>query len=270
MPYTREEAEGRALAYVASILFSIGLAVFSGARYACRELGRRIRERRSANWPTAMARIATADVHTIYGRFIAYSVGLVGYSYQIEGSYYSGYFNRQFWDEQQAWGFVDSCQNKSVLIHYKLTNPQVSVLSQIELSAEATMDSRALRPSAPFGPKLALLWSLRNVSDWAQSVLRKQAKNWPLVSATVKYAEPRIIDDDAHWAGEMTYEYLVEGTSYSGTYYFRAYGEEEAREQVHPWRGRKLIVHYYPGNPARSVFIPEEQAQTTNPIAIVE
>jgi hypothetical protein len=200
-------------------------------------------------------------VRTTYGRFIAYAVGVVGYSYQIEGDYYSGYLERQFWDEQRAWSFVDSCRNRSVLIHYKLNNPQVSVLREIESPAAVSVSSHTLRPAVPFGPKLAVLWRLRNSSDWAQARLNKEAMNWPSIAATLKFAEPRIIDDDAHWGGELSYEYSVEGLSYSGSYFFRAYDEEDAREQVQPWRDRKLIVHYYPGNPKRSVFLPEEQRQ---------
>jgi hypothetical protein len=99
------------------------------------------------------------------------------------------------------------------------------------------------------------------VSTWAEGRLHSEAKNWPSVSAEVDYAEPRIFDDDGHWGGELRYAYSVDGASYSNSYFFRAFGEDDAQQQVEPWRNRKVIVHYYPGNPARSVFIPEEQVQ---------
>jgi hypothetical protein len=36
------------------------------------------------------------------------------------------------------------------------------------------------------------------------------------------------------------------------------------REQMEVWRGRKVIVHYFPGNGARSVLIVSEQGVNPN------
>lgn len=261
MVYMDGEAEGRALAYLGSVLFSLGLLLFSALVFAWRELLRSAKERRSANWPTAWGRITTCDVKAFHGRFGDHALGILGYSYQIEGSYYSGYLVRQFWGEQQAWTFVDAWRDKSVLIHFKLTNPQFSVLREAEQLSAVCVNQRNLRPAAPFGPGVAILWALRNVSDWAEAKLNREARDWPSASAIVDYAEPKILDDDAHWCGDLHYVYSVGGVPYSNSYYFRANGEEDAREQVEPWRNREIIVRYYQRNPARSVFVLEEQDQ---------
>ena len=132
MGYSRPKEEGRALAYVVSILFSIGLAVFAAVAFSLRALRNSVTNHWSANWPTAFGQIATCDVKAVHGHFIDYALGIVGYSYQIDGNYYSGYLTRQFWDEQHAWTFVDSCKDKSFLVHYKLGRPQVSVLREVD------------------------------------------------------------------------------------------------------------------------------------------
>jgi hypothetical protein len=60
----------------------------------------------------------------------------------------------------------------------------------------------------------------------------------------VVYAEPRIVceDADTHWALDLSYSYSVDGESYAGSYYFRALGEDDAREIVEAWRHSKIIV----------------------------
>ena len=113
MVYLREEEEGRALAYVASIFFSLGLTGFAAAVFGFRILLKSARTSWAANWPTASGQITTCNVKAIHGRFLDYALGVIGYSYQIDGNYYSGYLTRQFWDEQRAWTFVDACKDKS-------------------------------------------------------------------------------------------------------------------------------------------------------------
>jgi hypothetical protein len=195
-----------------------------------------------------------------------YALGVVGYSYHINGEYFSGYLTRQFWDEQRAWTFVDSCKDRSILVPCKVGTPQVSVLREADLmNALPSAQHRYDRPHQPFGPVLAILWSLRNVSDWAERRLDREAQHWPSVTGTVEYAEPMIVGEDnsAHWGGDLHYSYSVDGNPYSNSYYLRAAGEDDARDQVKQWRNGKVIVHYFAGNPARSVLILEEQAQYT-------
>jgi hypothetical protein len=113
---------------------------------------------------------------------------------------------------------------------------------------------------------LAILWSLRNVRGWAEGRLYKEARNWPSADAIVDYAEPKIAGDDenTHWVGDLHYSYSVNGNSYSASHYFRASGNDDAKDQVKEWRSRRIVVHYFPGNPSRSVFIAQEQ----NPFAV--
>ncbi|HKR83961.1 MAG TPA: hypothetical protein VJS37_07270 [Terriglobales bacterium] len=66
-------------------------------------------------------------------------------------------------------------------------------------------------------------------------------------------------DDDLPWVLDLHYKYSVDGCSSTASHHFRAYGGEGARDQMEVWRGRKVIVHYFPGNRARSVLIAGEQ-----------
>ena len=83
----------------------------------------------------------------------------------------------------------------------------------------------------------------------------------PSADAIVDYAEPKIAGDDenTHWVGDLHYSYSVNGNSYSASHYFRASGNDDAEDLVKEWRSRRIVVHYFPGNPSRSVFIPQEQ-----------
>jgi len=270
MVHSRPEEEGRALAYVGSILFSIGLTGFAAIAFCLRALRTAATNNWSVNWPTACGQITTCDVKTVHGRLIDYALGIVGYSYQIDGNYYSGYLTRQFWDEQRAWTFVDFCKDKSILVHYKLGRPQTSVLREVDQmgSLPVRQYENGFR-NQRFGPLLAILWPLRNVSDWAEGRLHKEARNWPAAHAIVDYAEPMIVgeDENTHWVGDLHYCYSVNGTSYSASHYFRASSRDDARDLVKEWRNRRIVVHYFLGNPSLSVFIPEEQdasAMTVN------
>jgi hypothetical protein len=118
----------RPLQYLAQLLFSLALVVFSVFALALRKLAQTTREARAESWPSANGAITTCDVKVVYGRFIEHALGQEGYAYSIDGNYYSGYFVRQYRDEQLAWVFVDSLKDKQVLIRYKAGDPQVSVL----------------------------------------------------------------------------------------------------------------------------------------------
>lgn len=268
MSYSQDEENRRAFAEVGSALFSVGLLGFGAVAYLCREMLRTVRERRSENWQATSAQITSGDVKAIHGLFIDHAIGNLGYAYSVEDTYYSGYLTGQFWNEQRAWRFVDQGQNRQVMIKYKLNKPQTSVLRLLDVLCAKSADTfRPIIRKQQLRPWLTLLWSLRKLSDWARSSLQKQARNWPSTEGTVEYAEPMIAgeDEDTHWVGELHYTYSVDGCAYSDSHNFRAYDEEDAKEQVEPWRGRKLIIRYFPGNPARSVFIEREQL----PVAVM-
>lgn len=261
MTYSRTEEEGRALAYIGSILLSVGIVVFGGIVFLFRELRRSLRERGAEMWQPASAQITSGDVNVIHGRGVDYAIGSVGYAYSVQDTYYSGYLERQFWDEQSAWTFVDGCQNRPVMIKYKPNKPQKSVLALHDLASTGTYEFRSSTGTPRFSPWLTLVWSFRNVSEWAENSLQKSARQWPSAEATVEYAEPMMVGDDGdlHWVGDLHYKYSVDGCTYSASHYFRAFNQDDARERVEAWRGRKLIIHYFPGNVSRSVFIENEQ-----------
>jgi hypothetical protein len=260
----RPEEGGRALAYIGSILFSIGLTIFASVRYGFRTLLKSVTNYWAADWPTCSGQITTCDVKTIYGRFLDYAVGSMGYSYQIDGNYYSGYFARQFWNEQRAWTFVDGWKDKSILVNYNRRKPSRSVLKNVDQTTALIDAPHSRYPKGRFGPVLASLWFLRNVSDLAERKLNEKAKSWPAVSTVVEYAEPMMVGDDenAHLGTDIHYAYSVDGYSYAGSYYFRAYSEDDAEDTASQWRNRRILVHYFPDNPSRSVLIPDEQDLT--------
>ena len=87
------EQEGRALAYIGSILFGIGIGVFGGVAFLLRVLLRRVREHRAEMWQAASAQITSGDVRGVHGRFVDYAIGNVGYAYSIDAeSYYFALF----------------------------------------------------------------------------------------------------------------------------------------------------------------------------------
>ncbi|MGO9087085.1 MAG: hypothetical protein ACLQBK_17840 [Candidatus Sulfotelmatobacter sp.] len=78
----------------------------------------------AGNWPSTDGRIETADVK-VFGE---QALAELGYSYLVEGTRYSGYYSRQFADEQQAWDYVRGLQGRSVVVRHRQGNPAVSAL----------------------------------------------------------------------------------------------------------------------------------------------
>jgi len=114
-----------------------------------------------------------------------------------------------------------------------------------------------------FGAVLAVAGILRMVGTWISRRAQNRARNWPYVYGTVEHAEPKMIGDGrtAHWIGELAFSYSVDGAYYSGFCPLPASGEDQAWNSVRGWKDRKVIVHYWPRNPSRSVLIVEEQDQ---------
>src|SRR6185369_13091077 len=82
---------------------------------------------RSAAWPIAQGRIETVAVNAINTQK-QIAVTNLGYSYYAEGELYSGYYSRQFLDEQVAWDYANELKDKTVVVRYKLGHPEVSAL----------------------------------------------------------------------------------------------------------------------------------------------
>jgi uncharacterized protein DUF3592 len=96
------------------------------------------RSLRAGSWRVVSGSVETAEVTAFHGRSPS---GLssaemarvsLGYSYQVDGEFYSGYFFTSFKDEQEAWNFADRWKGKSVVIRYNPAKPDVSVLRMQE------------------------------------------------------------------------------------------------------------------------------------------
>jgi len=97
------------------------------------------RRARSARWPVIPGTIQSGQVSTIRGRSghtyraTETATARLGYSYQLNGTYYSGYHTRTFNDEQKAWSYVDGLRGRVVRVSYNLRKPEVSVLRDPQL-----------------------------------------------------------------------------------------------------------------------------------------
>jgi hypothetical protein len=92
------------------------------------------RRARSARWPTVPGTIEGGEVSTLRGRRrnsdgpIERATASLAYSYQVNGTYYSGYHIAVFDDEQEAWSFVDGLKGETVQVSYNPRRPDISVL----------------------------------------------------------------------------------------------------------------------------------------------
>ena len=78
----------------------------------------------AANWPMVQGDIESATVTA----FAEQSLAQLGYSYRVEGERYSGYFSRQFADEQDAWDYIRPLREQTIFIRYRPANPCVSTV----------------------------------------------------------------------------------------------------------------------------------------------
>ena len=92
-----------------------------------KSLPARLRAMRSSAWPMAQGRIETVAVDAINAQKEIATANL-GYSYYAEGELYSGYYSRQFHDEQQAWEYADNLKGRTVVVRYKPGHHEISAL----------------------------------------------------------------------------------------------------------------------------------------------
>jgi len=229
----------RGFEYISEYAFSLALFLFSSAAGCVRRAAQWIRGTRAHQWSTTPGTITTADVAVVHGKVNDYAVGRVGYSYSVDGNYYAGYFTRQFHDEQRAWTFVDSCKNSQVLIRYKPDTPDVSVLRP--------SDQQVWPAELPFD-----LWA------WIPVKLRGGKRHWPTSEGVVESAGARRLgsDEGGGLVHELVFSYSVNGTYYSGVF---RYSHKNA--DVEDWVGQKILIHYLPEDPSKSVLFIDEQHQ---------
>ena len=92
-----------------------------------KSLPARLRAIRSSVWSMAEGRIETVAVDAIHAQKEIATANL-GYSYYAEGELYSGYYSRQFHDEQQAWEYADNLKGRTVVVRYKPGHHEISAL----------------------------------------------------------------------------------------------------------------------------------------------
>ena len=106
-----------------------------------------LRSLRAGSWRIAQGSIETGDVTAMrtavdlrvrFLRAPELARATLGYSYQIDGIFHSGY-SKAFTDEQKAWDFVHEWKGQSVLIRCQPDRPDVSVMRLDDQSCSAAV-----------------------------------------------------------------------------------------------------------------------------------
>ena len=105
-----------------------------------------MRRIRAANWPITQGVIENGDVSTIrsqsrYFDHLENATATLGYSYRVNGEYYSGYHTETFNDEQKAWTYVDALRGQAVQVSYDPRKPDISILGR-----QPMLSNRMARP----------------------------------------------------------------------------------------------------------------------------
>lgn len=111
-------------AHLTALLVSYAGALLVASGFLFKRVPELIRSMRAATWPITQGRIETGDVKT----FRQQALAELGYSYIALGERYSGYYSRQFADEQHAWDYADALQGQLVVVRYREDDPGVSAL----------------------------------------------------------------------------------------------------------------------------------------------
>jgi hypothetical protein len=114
------------------------------------------------------------------------------------------------------------------------------------------------------GPRIALLllFVLLTTAGVVIARLRKPTlERWPTADGTVVSVNARSVDGDLGtlWFCDVSYSYSVSGEFYGGYRSFGAVSENEADTLAHSLRGKTILVHYSPKDPAESAVLREEQ-----------
>jgi|GEM_PF-3194259 len=111
-----------------------GLAAVFAFLFGRDRLPEWIRSLRAESWRTASGSVETTDVAAVrwHGRSgfggVELAKASLGYSYQVDGIFHSGYYSKAFIDEQAAWDWAGKWKGRCVMIRYNPEKPEVSVL----------------------------------------------------------------------------------------------------------------------------------------------
>lgn len=84
--------------------------------------------RGSGSWPLISATIESIDVREVNRRSSHCFVAETGYSYRVNGEYFSGRYSCEFSEESEAWRYANSERGRAILIRYNLENPAAARL----------------------------------------------------------------------------------------------------------------------------------------------
>jgi len=70
------------------------------------------------SWPAVEATVEDANVREVRTRHNHYFVAELGYSYVVNGQFFSGYFTRDFAREPDAWSYANQRRGTKAAVHY--------------------------------------------------------------------------------------------------------------------------------------------------------
>jgi hypothetical protein len=240
----------RDLLWIAVFIVSVA------AWFSLRRIPGWLRAVRAASWPMTEGIIEHGSVTS----FAEQSLGELAYSYSVEGERYSGYFQQQFAQEQDAWDYIHALKRQAVFVRYKPGTPELSAIrigDQSPVFATRTpLPGRLVRSS---------IVHLIGVSDW-RSLSLLGAKYWPMSKGKVEYATVTRKREHhlfymAYYVCEVSYSYSVAGEYYAGQFEKLYFREDTARDVAENWRGKELFVRYRQEAP--NVSTVRKQDQTT-------
>jgi hypothetical protein len=120
---------GAILFTIFKLLKAFGVIPGAVAAFAVRRwIQKRVQRKAMEGWPAADARIYSGEVHREGRRYWAE----ITYTYYV-GEYRSGRYVRGFKREDQAGDFVSQLKDKTVRVHYKIDDPDRSVILDRDL-----------------------------------------------------------------------------------------------------------------------------------------
>jgi len=134
---------------------------------------------RSARWPMVEGKIEALTVTT----FAEQSLARLAYSYLVDGERYSGYFTRQFADEQDAWDYVRPLKGWAIFVRHKPSNPavpSVRIADQNSLLARSGQGSFVVRFLS------RSVWHIIGASGWNFWAILG-TRSWPLSKGRIEF-----------------------------------------------------------------------------------
>jgi hypothetical protein len=212
---------------------------------------------RSASWPMVEGKIEALTVTT----FAEQSLAQLAYSYLVDGERYSGYFTRQFADEQDAWDYVRPLKGQPIFVRHKPSNPavpSVRIADQNSLLASSGQGSFVVRFLS------RSVWHIIGASSWNFWAMLG-TRDWPLSKGRIEFGtvtqkrESNLWYFVPYYVCEIGYSYAVGGEYYSGCLERTFFREGTAQKFTEELKGKDIFVRYRPDSPAISALRGRDQ-----------